>query len=388
MSRTDQLKQRVFANGGGNPEAPEAPAGNVRAPSAVDTLAKFLQSDAIQRQIAMALPRHLTPERLVRICTTELRKIPKLAACSPASFVGAVIQCAQLGLEPGGALGHVYLIPFEKRKKVDGKWVTVETICQVIIGYRGMLDLARRSGQIESISAYAVYEGDTFRCRLGLEPTLEHEPDWDNVGREAPDKIRLVYAVARLVGGGKQFVVMRRAEVEAIRARSKSADEGPWVTDYEQMALKTVVRRVFKFLPVSIELQTAVALDEQAERGAAQNNDAVFGRQRTEASEPEDVPFAERTPEPERASEANRETPRLDNRSGGVDPFDDEAESLTANESITKDHLYELLRAQLERAPSPEVVDMVLDEVATMPMGEARQSLEELGRERSAMMHK
>lgn len=384
MSRTDQLKERVFANGGqareeGAPNVPEK-----RAPNPADTLAKFLQSEAIQRQIAMALPRHLTAERLVRICTTELRKTPKLAQCSPASFVGAVIQCAQLGLEPGGALGHVYLIPFEKRAKVDGRWITTEVVCQVIIGYRGMLDLARRSGQIESISAYPVLMGDTFRCKLGLEPSLDHEPDWDNVTRDEPEKIRFVYAVARLVGGGKQFIVMSRAEVEKIRARSKSPDDGPWVTDYEQMALKTVVRRLFKFLPVSIELQTAVALDEQAERGSAQAHDTIFGRQRTERDEPEDVPYAERTPE----STDPREAPQLDNRPGGVDPFATDAESLTANEGVAKDALYELLRAQLERAPSPEVVEMVLDEVHAMPEGEARENLEELGRERSAMMHK
>jgi recombination protein RecT len=239
-------------------------------------LAHLLATPSVQSQIKAALPRHMTAERMARIATTEMRKVPKLGQCDPMSFLGAVIQCAQLGLEPGNALGHAYILPFDKREKVGGQWKTVRTEAQVIIGYRGMIDLARRSGQIVSIDARAVYEGDKFECILGLDPRVDHQPDWQNANRADASKLRFVYAVAKLKDGGVQFDVMSRAEVEGIRARSKSADNGPWVTDFAAMAIKTVVRRLFKFLPVSIEMQTAVGLDEMAEAGFSQQNAAVI----------------------------------------------------------------------------------------------------------------
>lgn len=239
-------------------------------------LAHLLASPKVQMQLKAALPRHMTAERMARIATTEMRKVPKLGQCDPMSFLGAVIQCAQLGLEPGNALGHAYILPFDKREKVGNQWKTVRTEAQVIIGYRGMIDLARRSGQIISIDARAVYEGDKFDCELGLDARVNHVPDWQNPNRADASKLRFVYAVAKLKDGGVQFDVMSRAEVESIRARSKSADNGPWVTDFAAMAVKTVVRRLFKFLPVSIEMQTAVGLDEMAEGGISQQNGAVI----------------------------------------------------------------------------------------------------------------
>lgn len=252
------------------------------------TLVELLASANVQAQIKLALPRHMTPERLARIATTELRRIPKLQQANPMSFLGAVIQCAQLGLEPGGALGHAYILPFDKREKVGNQWRTVGTEAQVIIGYRGMIDLARRSGQIQSIDARAVYEGDKFHCELGLDPKIEHVPDWQNPNRAKAEALQFVYAVAKLKDGGVQFDVMSRAEVDAIRARSKSATNGPWVTDYPAMAIKTVVRRLFKFLPVSIELQTAVGLDEQGEAGLSQNLAGIIDQDMVEVTDPAD----------------------------------------------------------------------------------------------------
>jgi recombination protein RecT len=249
-------------------------------------LAHLLATPGVQAQLKAALPRHMTAERMARIATTEMRKVPKLGQCDPMSFLGAVIQCAQLGLEPGNALGHAYILPFDKREKVGGQWKTVRTEAQVIIGYRGMIDLARRSGQIVSIDARAVYEGDKFECLLGLDARIEHVPDWQNANRADPSKLRFVYAVAKLKDGGVQFDVMSRAEVEGIRARSKSADNGPWVTDFAAMAVKTVVRRLFKFLPVSIEIQHAVGLDEMAEAGISQQNGAVIDAEFAFVDEP------------------------------------------------------------------------------------------------------
>ena len=210
-------------------------------------------------QIAAALPTHMTPDRMARIVTTEIRKVPALLQCDPRSLFGAVIQASQLGLEPGGALGHAYLIPFKKD-------VTL------IIGYRGMIDLARRSGQIVSIEARAVYEGDEFSFSFGLTPDLHHVPCQFSERGE----LTHVYAVARLKDGGLQWDVMARGEIEAVRAQSKAGRSGPWVTHFDEMAKKTVIRRLFKYLPVSIEIQRAVSLDEQADAGIPQRNEATF----------------------------------------------------------------------------------------------------------------
>lgn len=264
------------------------------------TIHGFLES--YKGEIQRALPKHMTADRMARIALTEFRKVPALMKCEPASLFGAVIQCAQLGLEPGGALGHAYLIPFENRKRGT-------TEVQFIVGYRGMIDLARRSGQIVSLEAHPVYEGDTFECELGLDSKLRHIPDWQNPNRTKDEKLQFVYAVAKLKDGGTQFEVMSRAEVDGIRGRSRAASAGPWVTDYAAMALKTVIRRLFKYLPVSIEMQQAVGLDEQAEAGISQDNGAVIDTsfsvvQETEAQQQQ----ASATPEPQAEQSAPADT--------------------------------------------------------------------------------
>ena len=229
------------------------------------TIADLMSDAKIKAQMALALPKHMTADRLARIATTEMRRVPALANCSPESFLGAIMQCAQLGIEPSNSLGHAYLIPFGNGKDKQGR-----ANVQLIIGYRGMIDLARRSGQIVSLSARAVYENDEFSYEYGLHEDLTHKPSEDgNTG-----KLTHVYAVARLKDGGIQFEVMSRAQVDAIRAQSKAGNSGPWQTHYEEMAKKTVIRRLFKYLPVSIEIQKAVGLDEQAEAGIDQQNAA------------------------------------------------------------------------------------------------------------------
>lgn len=261
MSKIEQLKA---AAGGAVASASQQP----------KTVFTLLKNN--REQIAAALPKHMNAERMARVAMTCIRTTPKLLQCSPESLFGAVIQCAQLGLEPSNGLGHAYLLPFDKREKgADGRWHTVGTDVQLIIGYRGMIDLARRSGQIISIEARAVYEGDVFECSLGLDSSLVHKPDWDNPNRGNAEFLRFVYAVAKLKDGGVQFEVLSRQGVEAIRARSKAGNSGPWATDYEAMALKSVTRRLFKWLPVSIEMQAAVGLDEAGERGE-QHLDSVL----------------------------------------------------------------------------------------------------------------
>jgi recombination protein RecT len=226
------------------------------------TIAGLLTDPTIKAQMAMALPKHMTSDRLARIALTEVRKTPALGKCDQASFLGAIMQCAQLGIEPGSALGHAYLLPFDNRKKGI-------TEVQFILGYRGMIDLARRSGQILSIEARAVYTADKFHVSLGLNPDLTHEPDW-----EAEDRgpMRFVYAVAKLRDGGTQFDVMSRADIEKVRQKSRAGQSGPWVDHYEEMAKKTVIRRLFKYLPMSIEMAGAVEQDERIDINLPQDN--------------------------------------------------------------------------------------------------------------------
>jgi len=216
------------------------------------TVASML--DKMKPEIARCLPKHLTTERMTRIALTELRKNPMLQQCDPMSFIASIMQASQLGLEPG-IMGSCYLIPFKNYK-------TGVYECTFMPGYRGFLDLARRSGQIVSLVARSVYENDEFSYEFGLKEDIKHKPSLNDRGN-----LIAVYAVALLKDGGHQFDVMSKSEVDNIRNSSKSKDNGPWVTHFEEMAKKTVLRRLFKWLPCSVEMQKAVSLDEQQEIG-------------------------------------------------------------------------------------------------------------------------
>ena len=210
--------------------------------------------EQMKGEIARCLPKHLTPERMARIAMTELRKTPKLQECDPLSFIAAIMQASQLGLEPG-ILGSCYLIPFNNNK-------TGKVECTFMPGYRGFLDLARRSGQIVSLVARAVYSNDEFSYEFGLKENLIHKPAMNDRG-----ELVAVYAVALLKDGGHQFDVMSKKDVDLIKNQSKSKNDGPWVTHYEEMAKKTILRKLFKWLPCSVEMQKAVSLDELQEAG-------------------------------------------------------------------------------------------------------------------------
>ena len=206
--------------------------------------------EQLKPQMRLALPKHMDADRLARIALTELRQVPKLQQCSTESFMKCLMVSAQLGLEPG-LLGHVYFIPYGRE-------------AQLIIGYKGMIDLARRSGQIESIEARVVHANDKCEIRLGIDSTIDHQIDIFSKDRGAPIGY---YAIAKLKDGGKQFEFMTKAEVDKIKSQSKAGNSGPWVTHYDAMAKKTVIRQLFKYLPVSIEIQQAVTLDETADGG-------------------------------------------------------------------------------------------------------------------------
>jgi len=221
-----------------------------------DDLQDLLQK--IVPQLKMVLPRHLTPERLVRIALTAIRNQPKLLQCDKYSILKAVMESAQLGLEPDGLLGHAYLIPYwnSKRKCYEA---------QLQVGYRGFLDLARRSGQVSHIFAQVVYEKDHFKFTYGTNPSLEHVPA---AVADRGEKIA-AYAIAYLVDGRTPFEVMYRDQIEKIRDMSKRADEedSPWSTHEDEMWRKTVIRRLAKYLPLSPELTRAAVLDEYREMG-------------------------------------------------------------------------------------------------------------------------
>ncbi|ARX85656.1 recombinase RecT [Streptomyces alboflavus] len=225
-------------------------------PAQQPTLVQFVQS--IRGEIARALPAHVaSPERVARIALTELRRVEHLAECTQESFGGALMTCAQLGLEPGGAAGEAYLLPFWN-KRIRAYEV------QLVVGYQGMIKLFWQHPAAAGLTARTVYEADDFEYEDGLDPVLRHKPARSSRGRPTD-----YYAVAKMANGGSAFVVMSVEDVEAIRRRSKARASGPWSTDYDAMARKTVIRQLFKILPKSPELARAVAHDEAVRRDAS-----------------------------------------------------------------------------------------------------------------------
>ncbi|HEX7098931.1 MAG TPA: recombinase RecT [Acidimicrobiia bacterium] len=209
------------------------------------------QLEKLEPQLRLALTKSdgspiIDPQRFARIALTSLRTTKGLLECSEVSILGAIVSAAQLGLEPGGPLGHAYLVPFKKE-------------CQLIIGYQGMIQLALRSGMVSEIQGRVVHDGDHFEYEYGTNQYLRHVP-----AAAAKPEITHAYAHARLVTGGSPFVVLTKNEVDAVRARSKGADResSPWNTDYEAMARKTAVRQLFKWLPASVEFQAALGADQ------------------------------------------------------------------------------------------------------------------------------
>jgi recombination protein RecT len=260
------------------------------------TVFTHLDEGWFQEQLGKALPSFLKADKFTRMCRTELKQNLNLQQCDPLSVTGALIQSAELGLVPASILGQVYLIPRFNRKK--GK-----TQCQMMVGYRGMLELARRSGQVKTIHAFIVYANDTFKIKYGFSPRIDHIPSTENRG-----DFKCVYAVATLKSGEKQFEMMTRQEVLQIKTQAKKSDndlQTIWEDHFDEMARKTVIRRLFKYLPVSLEMNQAVGLDEQWER-AEQDNDGVI---ETSQSNIVSFPLQQNHPAPESPKEIVYKTP-------------------------------------------------------------------------------
>lgn len=221
------------------------------------TALDYLNNDKFKSQLAAALPKFLDTDHFVRSAITEFRLNPALAECSVPSVLGYFMQAAACGLEPASMLGQCYAVPFNNKK-------TGQREAQFICGYRGMLSIARRSGEIASVIAECVYEKDEFEIEYGMEPKLIHKPYIDG----DPGVFRGAYVVVRFKNDWVEPVIkyMSKAEIDKHRVRSKAGTSGPWVTDYPEMAKKTVFRSVFKWLPISIEQIQATTTDGSVSR--------------------------------------------------------------------------------------------------------------------------
>ena len=177
-------------------------------------------------KISAVIPKQVSQERMFQLAVSAYNQTPELAKCTPVSVLSCILKCAALGVEPSAVdnLGRAYILPYNNRK-------TGCTEAQMILGYKGMIDLARRSGEIQDISARAVYEGDFFEYEFGLNEQLKHVPAQDN--ERTPNKLTHVYMVCHFKDGGHYIDVMTRSQVDAIRARSKAGSSAysPWSPD-------------------------------------------------------------------------------------------------------------------------------------------------------------
>lgn len=212
-----------------------------------DKMKKYVQS--MSGEIAKALPSVMTPERFTRIVLSTLSSNPKLAQCTPNSFLASMMTAAQLGVEPNTPLGQAYLIPYRNHGTME---------CQFQIGYKGLIDLAYRSGEVTLVQAHEVCENDDFTYSFGLNPDLHHIPADGDRGN-----VTHYYAIWKGKNGGFGFEVMSREDVEKHGKRfSKSYNNSPWQTNFDEMAKKTVLKKALKYAPMKTDFVTAVVSDE------------------------------------------------------------------------------------------------------------------------------
>jgi recombination protein RecT len=230
-----------------------APAPATKQPQSVR---EIIESAEFKRQMGLALPKHLTPDRMARVAITALLKTPALAQCNPASLLKALMDCSALGLEPDGRRAH--LIPYGKE-------------VQLIVDYKGIVELVMRGGQVSNIHADVVCENDLFTVDRGQ--IVEHKIDY----RQPRGKVYAAYSLVRFRDGGEKAEVMTVEEVEAIRSRSRAGKSGPWVTDWNEMAKKTVFRRLSKWLPLSAEIRDAVEADDDQFENHRERNVTPMG---------------------------------------------------------------------------------------------------------------
>lgn len=211
------------------------------------TMQDYVKS--MEGEIKRALPSVITPERFTRMVLSAISTNKKLAECTPQSFLGAMMTAAQLGVEPNTALGQAYIIPFRNHGVMEA---------QFQLGYKGLIDLAYRSGEVSIIQAHTVYENDEFDYELGLDPKLRHVPATKDRGNAVA-----YYAVFKTKDGGYGFEVMSIDDVRAHAQKySKSFGNGPWVNNFNEMAKKTVLKRALKYAPLKSDFVRGLTSDE------------------------------------------------------------------------------------------------------------------------------
>lgn len=226
------------------------------------TIRDRLKTPAMMEELGKAMPAHCKPERMARVALTAITRTPDLANCDQASFFTCLLNLSQWGLEPDGRRAH--LIPFKNRKRGV-------TECQLIIDYKGLVELAYRSGAVRSIHADVVREGDLFSYNLGR--VVQHTPHFlrrDEGKPDKPGKVIAAYCHCVLNGGTVKDEVMSFDEIKAVQNRSMAGKSGPWQTDWNEMAKKTVFRRASKWLPLSAELRDAIESDDDLHAPAPQ----------------------------------------------------------------------------------------------------------------------
>ena len=212
------------------------------------TMQTYIKS--MEGEIKKALPSVITPERFTRMVLSAISTNPKLGSCTPNSFLGAMMSAAQLGLEPNTPLGQAYIIPFSNKGTLEA---------QFQLGYKGLIDLAYRSGEVEVVQAHIVYENDEFECEFGLEPKLKHIPADSDRGEAIK-----VYAMFKTKSDGYGFEVMSMDDVKKHAkkySQSFNSSYSPWTTNFEEMAKKTVLKKCLKYAPLKSDFVRGVVQD-------------------------------------------------------------------------------------------------------------------------------
>lgn len=218
------------------------------------TVGSFLEAQ--KSQIQAVIPKHVNADRLMRVALQAIQNSPQLAGCTSSSLFTSIVRSSMMGLELNGSLGEAYLVSY-------GQEATLQ------IGYRGLIILARRSGIVTDIFAHCVHENDEFEYVLGTDPRIIHKPTMNDRGA-----IIGVYAVFKTIDGGKDFEYMSLEEVKGIQATSKSGKKpsSPWMKYFGEMAKKTVIRRLSKRMPMSVEMAQAVEIDNKTSMGEVVNH--------------------------------------------------------------------------------------------------------------------
>ena len=202
-------------------------------------------------QIAQALPASIRPERIIQMAVDVMEKNPKLKECTPQSVIGALMQASVLGFRPASSLGECYFVPYGKD-------------CQLQIGYRGWISLARRNKYVKTPIAFCVYANEDFEMQYGTSPKIHHIPARNPSLR---GELIGVYAILEFMDGGKVFCYLDKSEVEALRLRNpmqRSSPSGAWATDYEEMAMGKAIKKLKKYIGIDVEDEVVITPDSFA----------------------------------------------------------------------------------------------------------------------------